>query len=82
MTPGEITCKATPHSCRTGMRYLLLMTSSILIDGREKDMRTNILETISTWNVLESLEELLNHSIMLSGVNTLTRMHWRRLQRC
>ena len=30
MTPGEITCKATPHSCRTGMRYPLLMTSSIL----------------------------------------------------
>ena len=25
-----ITCKATPHSCKTGLRYPLLMTSSIL----------------------------------------------------
>ena len=54
-----ITYKATPHSCKTGLKYPLLMTSLILIDGcREKDMRRNILEMISTWNVLESLELL------------------------
>ena len=53
-----ITCKATPHSCKTGMRYLLVITSSILNGWQGKRYENEHIGDDIHMECVESLEVL------------------------